>query len=329
MRLSDDLMLQIDVADWMRRTERFNDIQTHDERGWVSSTCPFHDDQRPSFAVNIETGVYKCQACGASGSFVNLVREIEAHDTLFDAEQHLIVTYGRFVPSVEEPLSLDFGDREEETFMTLPASVTKSEYLSSRGITWEVAKLFGARYALESLILPWLDESGRCITMKHRSTVDKRFWYDPPINDGRLRRLLFGYHLAKDAQMIVVVEGEIDAMSVTQAGFAAVALGSSDVTDARISVLRRAKAEEIVVFVDNPFTDTQVKRRDGTKEAASAKARRVLVDKLIGYKRVSVVDWTLCSGAKDANDVLVTYGASRLVDMIEGRVPCPLGLNIA
>lgn len=37
---------------------------------WRSAICPFHDDTRPSLRVNVETGGYRCMACGAKGGDV-------------------------------------------------------------------------------------------------------------------------------------------------------------------------------------------------------------------------------------------------------------------
>ena len=37
---------------------------------WRSALCPFHNDSRPSLRVNVETGAYRCMACGAKGGDV-------------------------------------------------------------------------------------------------------------------------------------------------------------------------------------------------------------------------------------------------------------------
>ena len=37
---------------------------------WRSAVCPFHDDTRPSLRVNVDTGAFKCMACGAKGGDV-------------------------------------------------------------------------------------------------------------------------------------------------------------------------------------------------------------------------------------------------------------------
>jgi DNA primase len=37
---------------------------------WRSASCPFHDDAHPSLRVNLESGAFRCMACGAKGSDV-------------------------------------------------------------------------------------------------------------------------------------------------------------------------------------------------------------------------------------------------------------------
>ncbi len=54
--------------------------------GWASGCCPFHDDQNPSFAMNLESGGYKCLSsnCGVSGGslvgFVCALHGLSARD---------------------------------------------------------------------------------------------------------------------------------------------------------------------------------------------------------------------------------------------------------
>jgi hypothetical protein len=37
---------------------------------WRSARCPFHDDNHPSLRVNVDTGAFRCMACGAHGGDV-------------------------------------------------------------------------------------------------------------------------------------------------------------------------------------------------------------------------------------------------------------------
>ena len=38
--------------------------------GWRDALCPFHRDSRPSLRVRVETGAFRCMACGAHGGDV-------------------------------------------------------------------------------------------------------------------------------------------------------------------------------------------------------------------------------------------------------------------
>ncbi len=37
---------------------------------WRDALCPFHQDRSPSLRVNMETGAFRCMACGARGGDV-------------------------------------------------------------------------------------------------------------------------------------------------------------------------------------------------------------------------------------------------------------------
>ncbi len=37
---------------------------------WKDALCPFHDDHNPSLRVHIDTGGFKCMACGVHGGDV-------------------------------------------------------------------------------------------------------------------------------------------------------------------------------------------------------------------------------------------------------------------
>ncbi|MCC6954028.1 MAG: hypothetical protein IT290_07910 [Deltaproteobacteria bacterium] len=55
---------------------RFARLSRPNPRGWSNTRCIFHDDSTPSLGVNLQTGAFKCLACGTSGS--NIIQfEIE------------------------------------------------------------------------------------------------------------------------------------------------------------------------------------------------------------------------------------------------------------
>jgi hypothetical protein len=56
--------------------------------GWAWGCCPFHSDSKPSFTVNLETGVFRCMssACGVHGgsviSYVEQLHDLETPDAI-------------------------------------------------------------------------------------------------------------------------------------------------------------------------------------------------------------------------------------------------------
>lgn len=49
---------------------------------WRSAVCPFHDDSNPSLRVRVETGAFRCMACGAHGGDV-LAFHMQRHGLRF------------------------------------------------------------------------------------------------------------------------------------------------------------------------------------------------------------------------------------------------------
>jgi DNA primase len=316
LRLSDDTSITLDVADWMRGTGRFNDIRAT-EREWIGATCPYHDDRHASFAVNADHGGFVCQACGAKGRFVNLVRHVEGHASTWEAETSLLARFGRYVPSVDETIALDFDDVKEETFVSeIPSNyVDNSNWLRQRrGIEFDTQAMYNVHSSPTSVVFPWCDEKGRVVTFKHRSISDKSFWYEPSVPSGRLKSLLFGLIQAQNSTIIVICEGEIDALSVAQTGYCAVALGGSNFSERQASLLKNSACDEVVVFTDN--------------DEAGRKVRGIIVDKLVGHKRVSVINQSMLGPTwKDANDVLIRHGVDGITKLIEHRIPVGLSLD--
>ncbi len=50
--------------------------KVYHDKGWAILQCPFHDDQHPSLAVNLENGRFHCKACGETGTIIRLVQQL-------------------------------------------------------------------------------------------------------------------------------------------------------------------------------------------------------------------------------------------------------------
>lgn len=68
--------------------------------GWRNALCPFHKDTHPSMRVHIETGAFRCMACGVHGgdvlafhrlrhslSFANAAKALGAWEIVHDCHR--------------------------------------------------------------------------------------------------------------------------------------------------------------------------------------------------------------------------------------------------
>ena len=51
----------------------FPDAGEPDAKGWATFRCPFHADEHPSARYQISQNHFKCMACGAGGTAVDLL----------------------------------------------------------------------------------------------------------------------------------------------------------------------------------------------------------------------------------------------------------------
>lgn len=64
----------------------------------LTSLCPFHDDRKASFSVDLKTGQYTCFACGKSGNYIDFIAEMRGISTK-DAYKAILREHGVAEPS--------------------------------------------------------------------------------------------------------------------------------------------------------------------------------------------------------------------------------------
>lgn len=258
--------------------------------------CPKCADQRrkkrdPSLSVSVLKGVWNCHHCGWSGRLSRSV--LQAFDP----------------PDISATLRI------------MPVDDDVVEWFAGRGISKEtlakanvcrtVAYSRGKGMYVGAIGFP-IVYSGKIISMKTR-TREKEF----SIYGGQ--RVLWNVDSLEGAEVVVITEGEIDALSFIEAGFDAVA----SVPDGAPAPNSR-DLEAKMAFLDNC-----IDRLDAAKTVYLAtdgdppglRLREELARR-IGKDRCFTVPYP--SGCKDANDVLVQHGPERLLDCLEVAEACPL-----
>jgi len=146
----DQILDQSDIVDIIGRR-----VQLNKKGNNFWGICPFHDDTNPSMAVNQDKQFYYCFVCNAKGNSINFLRNYENLDFV-DAVESIASSVGLEVPrthksvDTKEALSINaraVGIYEEQ--LKADTGNKAVDYLKSRSITGETAKIFNIGYALD------------------------------------------------------------------------------------------------------------------------------------------------------------------------------------
>ena len=256
--------------------------------------CPYcnggnHKDDW-TFSINLKSGAFKClrASCGEQGHFVELCRDF-----------HYKLEYEQ--PKIYRQLPQKRPESKDEAI----------QYLKSRGISEEVTK----RYHITAhnknkrvIVFPFYDEDGRLVFVKYRNSAFKpgdkgnKEW-----SEKGTMPILFGMDQCEGFDRLIITEGQIDSLSVTEAGIknaVSVPTGATGFTWLTPCWQWITQFKEIIVFGDCEHGKITL------LDTLSAR-----LPKEITIKAVKVEDYL---GEKDANDILRIYGAKAVRRCVEG-----------
>lgn len=244
------------------------------------------DDKREewTFSINLDKGVYKCfrASCDRQGHFVELCRDFD-----FRLEFEAPKIY-RQLPQ-RRPESKD-------------AAI---EYMKTRGISEEVTRKYNITVQdnrKNILVFPFYDETNELICVKYRKIdfrkgIDKnKEWFEKDTMP-----ILFGMNHCSGYEKLIITEGQIDSLSLTEAGIenaVSVPTGANGFAWFTYCYNWITQFKEIIVFGD--CEHGSITLIDGL----SARLPKETVVKCVRAK-----DYL---GEKDANDILRKYGKKAL-----------------
>ena len=251
-------------------------------------SAPKEDEWK--FSVNRKTGAFGCfrGSCGYHGHFIELCRD-----------------FGYRVQTDEDR---DFVDMPQPTHRIIPRESALA-YLLSRGIGKETAEKYQVT-AFEDkpniLWMPLFDEYGKLVgaklrKMDYRKGRDKnKEWFTADS-----KPILFGMNTCSSFDTLIITEGQMDAMSVSEAGFpnaVSVPNGMNGFSWVSYCYDWMMKFKELVVFGD---------LERGKVSLVDQIALRVPM-------RIRVVQKEDYLGEKDANDILRAFGVDAVRRAVEG-----------
>jgi len=247
---------------------------------------PKHDPKDNPLSIDVQPDkiVFKCHHCGFSGG---------------------VATDISTVMRKPQPKRKQYKKPKE-------ASNFLQTFFSSRGITDETVRAFDCFVDGEDWIaFPYNGKENECDNIKYRHK-DKRFRQtkDPV-------KSLYNYANIKDSDTVVFVEGEMDVLSVYEAGIHSVTTLPDGAppdakfkdNDKRFSCLdsHPISAAKVVLFCD--------------ADGAGENLRKELIHRF-GKQRCWYVKPP--KGCKDANDVLLEHGKEFLKGLIDKAKPYPV-----
>lgn len=269
-----------DRADVLRLLARLR-IEYRADGGELWARCPAHDDTKPSWSINVQSGVHHCFSCGWGGGPAALVLQALGVEELAwtprDAWEW-IRAQGLLVGDADCSLDVElylvrnavrvFGFPAGVVFAPMAAWPTPAlRYMQTRRIPgWQVRR-WGIGYATGGrlagrVVFPVHNAVGKLVSYTARSFTDEEPRYlTPKEQEGADEAALFGErywpgHSAR--RRVVLVEGGIKALAVERAVGGAVAgvLGATQARNPRV-VSKLATFTEVVVLTDNdPAGDT-------------------------------------------------------------------------
>lgn len=277
--------------------------------------CPYcrgGSSDEKTFAINLKTGQFKClrASCGVSGNMITLAKDFDFSLGTIADEYYRPKKQYRKLKTPKEPIQ------------PKQAAIT---YLNSRGISEKVA----AEYEItvrndreDVIVFPFFDDKRILQYIKYRDSAyfKGKTYTDKNGNEHKAPKewgeanckpILFGMKQCKDFSRLIICEGQMDSLSVAEAGIqnaVSVPNGANGFTWLPYCWNWINRFEEIIIFGD--FENGKITLLDELSKRLKTTIKHVAED---DYK-----------GCKDANDILQNYGKEQILRCVENAVVSPI-----
>ena len=294
------MIYEFDKNDALRFADHVNIRAREKGDELIFTRCPYCGQgtkAKEKFAINLRTGQFNCfrASCGAHGNMITLSKDFD-----FQISEEVDRYFNRN----------NWNNRFRRFAANHKESTDKAiEYMKSRGISEDICKRFEitSKEGQENVIVfPFYNEQNELKFIKYRNTE-----FQKGITKGSKEwcesdcmPILFGMNKCEGFEQLIITEGQIDSMSVTQAGFknaVSVPTGAQGSTWVPHCYDWVQKFEEIIIFGDcekGKITLTE------------------MIQSRFSNKRIRIVRVEDYHGYKDANEILQNIGASGIATAI-------------
>ena len=258
---------------------------------YITSLCPFHDENRPSFFIYPDS--YFCKSCGAKGKTKNLLDDLKKNQGTFIAKPQIDFH------SPWSRWSKQYGDLPEIIKIAHRNLVdnNKTSYLSKRGIDVATTRKLKLGWLDDWITFPIYDPEGEIVGATTRAGDTNRSQAKYCNYPGQSPDLLYvpDWSMVEYKDKVFLVYGIIDAISIYQLGYASLSTTTGKRTDPECLVHIRKR---ILIIPDH-----------GEEIEAS------LLSAKLGWRgKAMKVDWP--ENTKDCNDLYLQH-KDLLVSLLE------------
>ena len=177
----------------------------------IFRSCPYcrgRSTEKEKFSINTDTGQFHCfrASCGAKGNMLTLAKDFAFSLGTDTDEYYFPIKKFKSLESKDKPIS-----RDEAV-----------AYLKQRGISEEICRKYHITVQThhpDILVFPFYDEKGMLRFVKYRKTdFDKSRDKNKEWCEAGCKPILFGMDHCMLGDRIVVTEGQIDSLSLAEAG---------------------------------------------------------------------------------------------------------------
>lgn len=232
--------------------------------------CPFHDDRRPSLAVNLAKKVFFCHACGETGDLITFVVRHQGCSPLEAAcriagwcglpTRPCVGALTARKRAVEAAAAEEDTGRGQNPPLGFRLTLDPGHpYLAQRGLSREIIDRFGLGYCASGLM------TGRICIPIHRSEDGALIayagrWAGETVPNG-VRRYLLPRHFRKSlilfnldrvwgSEHLVLVEGFFGAFAVAALEVPVVALMGRSLSARQEELLRESGIQRLTLLLD-------------------------------------------------------------------------------
>lgn len=232
-------------------------------------SCPFHDEEKPSFRMNTDKRVFHCFGCGAKGNMLDFIAKKEEvsikqaallASEWFDAGADIReAPRTKQKPSEVREEEAKPGKRERNAPLTFALKLQHDHpYLTERGIDGKTVEAFGLGYCDRGLLkgriaIPIHNEASQLVAYAGR-------WVSGDLPEGeekyklppgfKKNEVLFNLHRVIGSEHLVVVEGYFSVFRLHSLGVPAVALMGRTLSNTQADLLAQSGAKHLTLLLD-------------------------------------------------------------------------------